>query len=368
MPGDILTMSDEDFLKSAHEMPELGDPVNPEDPTAPAAEPPMGKEMPVPEQTPEAEEQPIAEGNEAVPVAEEKAEEGGTAAEPTPPGETQEIDYKTAYESIVGRPFKANGKEIKVTSPEEAIQLMQMGAGYHKKMSQLGYANRIIETLRENDLLDENKINNLIDISRKNPEAIAALVRSAGIEPHQLDLDGDDAPQYTPGNHVLPEDQVRFRNSVENIREQGGTEFLNHVAQDWDVTSRAEIFKDPRALDMLFEHKQSGVYDKVYAEIERRRMFDPSLSNMPLIHTYLAVGNEMNQRGLLGGNPQPAAPVAPSPTTPVAVRSAATPQPVAPNPAAARAASVRSTPTPANTVPNYLTMSDEEFMKNHRVF
>ena len=367
MPGDVLTMSDEEFLRSAHEMPELGDPVNPENPTAPAAEPPLGEEMPISEQTPEAGNQPNTEGGEAVPAAAENTEEVSTPAESASSGEVQEIDYKAAYESIVGHPFKANGKEIRVNSPEEAVQLMQMGAGYHKKMSQLGYANRIIETLRENDLLDEGKINNLIDISRKNPEAIAALVRSAGIEPHQLDLDGDDAPQYTPGNHVLPEDQVRFRNSVDNIREQGGTEFLNHVAQDWDVTSRAEIFKDPRALDMLFEHKQSGVYDKVYAEVERRRMFDPSLSNMPLIHTYLAVGNEMNQRGLLGGNPQPAAPVAPSPTTPVAVRSAVTPQPVAPNPAAAKAASVRSSPTPTNAIPNYLTMSDEEFMKNHRV-
>lgn len=340
--NDIISMDDQEFLKSMNEMPDIGDPPS---------------EAPV--EVPETEVPAVTEETTA-PVVDDAPASGDPEAE-TPAGE---FDYKVAYESIVGKAFKANGKEMVVNTPEEAIQLMQMGAGYHKKMSQLGYANRIIETLKENDLLDESKINNLIDISKKNPEAIAALVRSAGIEPHQLDLDGDDAPTYTPGNHVLPEDQIRFRNSVENIREQGGEEFLSHVAQDWDVTSRAEIFKDPRALDMLYEHKQSGIYDKVFSEVERRKMFDPGLSNVPLIQAYLAVGNEMNERGLLGSNQQ--APAAQAAITPVATKPAVTPQSVAPNPAAAKAASVRSSTT-AKTEPNFLTMSDEEFMKHHSV-
>ena len=342
---DIISMDDQAFLDSMNDMPDIGDP-----PTEEVVETPG----PVDEVTTEESETAPQKGTEEAPAT-PAAEESDT-----PP---EEFDYKTAYESVIGRSFKANGKEMVVNTPEEAIQLMQMGAGYHKKMSQLGYANRIIETLRENDLLDESKINNLIDISKKNPEAIAALVRSAGIDPLQLDLDGDDAPTYTPGNHVLPEDQIRFRTSVENIREQGGEEFLTHVAQDWDVTSRAEIFKDPRALDMLFEHKQSGIYDKVFSEVERRKMFDPGLSNVPLIQAYLAVGNEMNQKGLLGSNQQAPAVQAP---TPVAVKPAVTPQSVAPNPAAAKAASVRSSTT-AKTEPNYLTMPDEEFMKHHSV-
>lgn len=348
MPGeekDIISMDDQAFLDSMNDMPDIGDP--PAEEVTETPEPATDTPTEVPEEVPQ-------EETGEVPSA------PATDESDTPP---EEFDYKAAYEAVIGKPFKANGKEMVVNTPEEAIQLMQMGAGYHKKMSQLGYANRIIETLRENELLDENKINNLIDISKKNPEAIAALVRSAGIDPLQLDLDGDNAPTYTPGNHVLPEDQIRFRTSVENIREQGGEEFLTHVAQDWDVTSRAEIFKDPRALDMLYEHKQSGIYDKVFSEVERRKMFDPGLSNVPLIQAYLAVGNEMNERGLLGSNQQAPAVQA---TTPVAVKPAVTPQSVAPNPAAARAASVRSSTT-AKTEPNFLTMSDEEFMKHHSV-
>lgn len=374
MPN-VLTMNDEAFLKDFDNLPE-------ETPAA-VVETPV-EEAPV-EETPAVEEAPATETEvpetpaEETPAEETPAEPEVPAAEAQPQGEVPEgepaaatpaaeaIDYKAGYESLIGRTFKAGGKEVTVQTPEEAIQLMQMGVGFHQNMSKMAPHRRIIETLKDNDLLDESKINELIDISKKNPEAIAALVQSAGLEPHQLIPSGD-AQKYTPGNHVLPDDQLQFRTSVENIREQGGTEFLTHVAQDWDVTSRAEVYKDPAALDMIYGHKQAGIYDKISSEVERRKVFDPSVANLPFIHAYLAVGNELHEKGLLApqqAQPAPvAAPVAPAP---VAVKPAVASQPVTPNSAAAKAASVRSTPSPASAVPNYLTMPDEEFMKNHKV-
>jgi len=358
MPDNILTMNDEEFLKDFNKLPE--------EPAAAVVE--VLPETPVVEEP--VVEAPVVEAvAETLPVVEETPPaEVVPGSEPVVPAVVEPVamDYKAAYEGLIGKTFKAGGKEVTVNTPEEAIQLMQMGIGFHGKMSKLAHAERIIETLRENDLLSEEKINELIDISKKNPEAIAALVQSAGLEPHQL-LPNGDAPTYTPGNHVLPEAQLQFRHSVDNIRENGGTEFLAHVAQDWDVTSRAEVYKDPRALDMVYGHKQSGVYDKISSEVERRKVFDPSVANMPFIHAYLAVGNDMHEKGLLAPQQEVIAP-APVVTTPVPVviKPAVASQPVAPNPAAARAASVRSTPTPATATPNYLTMSDEEFTKHHK--
>ena len=354
----VLTMNDADFLKDFNNLP--AEPAVVETPPVevpPVEEPPV--EVPVetpPVETPPVETPPV----ETPPVETPPVE---TPPVETPPVETPAIDYKAEYEKIIGKPIKAGGKEIVITSMEEALQLSQMGVGFHGKMSKLAFAERIIETLRENDLLSEAKINELVDISKKNPEAIAALVQSAGLEPHQLIASGDAQP-YTPGDHVLPEAQLQFRTSVENIREQGGTEFLAHVAQDWDVTSRAEVYKDPTALTMIYGHKQSGIYDKISSEVERRKLFDPSLANKPFINTYLAVGNEMNEKGLLVPQQSDPAPVATP--VPVAVKAAVAPPTVVPNPAAAKAASVRTTPTPATATPNFLTMSDEEFLKSHK--
>lgn len=371
MPN-VLTMPDDEFLRDFDKI-TGDDPAPVETPAAtPVVETPVVEtpvETPAVE-TPAAEpvvETPAAENLDpgATPPVETPAVE--TPAAETPAGETPPaIDYAAAYSQIIGRTFKAGGKEVTVNTPEEAIQLMQMGVGFHQNSAKLAQHRRIIETLKEHELLDESKINELIDISKKNPEAIAALVQSAGLEPHQLIPSGDAQP-YTPGNHVLPEDQLQFRTSVDNIREQGGTEFLTHVAQDWDVTSRAEIYKDPRALDLVYGHKQSGIYDKISSEVERRRVFDPSVASLPFIHAYLAVGNDMHSKGLLAPQQAPTPTPTPTPTpVPVAVKPAVAPQPVTPNPAAAKAASVRSTPTPASATPNYLTMSDDEFLKNHK--
>lgn len=349
---DILTMDDSEFMKDF-------DTLGTEAPTAVVETPVVAVEDPAPaDPLPVDPVEPVAD---PVTPAEPVVEDPQTAVEPTP-AEPATIDYKGFYESIVGKPIKAAGKEVVVQTAEEAVKLVQMGVGFHSKMSKIAHAERIIETLRENDLLDDSKINELIDISKKNPEAIAALVQSAGLEPHQLIPSGD-APKYIPGDHVLPEAQLLFRTSVDTIREQGGEEFLAHVAQDWDVTSRAEIYKDPAALDMIYGHKQSGIYDKISSEVDRRKVFDPSVAKLPFIHAYLAVGNEMHEKGLLAPQQAEPTPVAPQP---VAVKPAVASQPVNPNPAAAKAASVRSTPTPATETPNYLTMSDEEFLKHHK--
>lgn len=353
---DILTMNDADFMKDFDNL------------STEAAAPVV--EVPVVEVEPVVEvpvvEAPVVEAVVEAPVVEAPVViDGAPVVEvPVVVAAPVAIDYKAAYEGLIGKTFKAGGKEITVKTPEEALQLMQMGVGFHGKMSKLAHAERIIETLRENDLLSEEKINELIDISKKNPEAIAALVQSAGLEPHQL-LPSGDAQPYTPGQHVLPEAQIQFRHSVDAIREQGGNEFLAHVAQDWDVTSRAEVYKDPRALDMIYGHKQTGVYDKISSEVERRKVFDPSVASLPFIHAYLAVGNEMHEKGLLAPQQEHTAPVVAAIPVPVVVKPAVASQPVIPNPAAAKAGSVRSTPTPVTTAPNFLTMSDEEFKKNH---
>ena len=354
MPNSVLTMNDQEFLKDFNNLPEEAPAVVVE---TPVVETPVVEEPVV--------ETPVVEPVVGTPVTEQTPDpaavvpDGGTPPVVEPPVVPDAIDYQAAYSQIIGKTFKAGGKEITVNTPEEAIQLMQMGVGFNQRMSQIAPHRRIIETLKEHGLLEESKINELIDISKKNPEAIVALVQSAGLEPHQLIPSGDAQP-YTPGNHVLPEDQLQFRTSVDNIREQGGTEFLTHVAQDWDVTSRAEVYKDPNALSMIYGHKQMGVYDKISSEVERRKVFDPSVANLPFIHAYLAVGNDMHEKGLLA--PQQEAPT----PVPVVVKPAVASQPVTPNPAAAKAASVRSTPTPATATPNYLTMPDDEFLKAHK--
>ena len=68
--------------------------------------------------------------------------------------ESNEVDYKAVYAALFDKPIKANGKEIKVNTPEEAIQLMQMGANYNKKMAAINEKLPLLKALENHNLLD----------------------------------------------------------------------------------------------------------------------------------------------------------------------------------------------------------------------
>ena len=67
--------------------------------------------------------------------------------------ETTEFDYESAYKKV-SEPFKANGVDMQVKDPKDMIRLMQMGANYQKKMSQLKPNLKLIKMLEKNELLD----------------------------------------------------------------------------------------------------------------------------------------------------------------------------------------------------------------------
>ncbi len=74
-----------------------------------------------------------------------------SASKETPP------DYKALYEKVMA-PLKANGKTIDIKSPEELIQLAQMGANYTRKMQAIAPHRKVLLMLENNGLLDEGKL------------------------------------------------------------------------------------------------------------------------------------------------------------------------------------------------------------------
>lgn len=50
---------------------------------------------------------------------------------------TEQMDSAVQFYSLVSKPFKADGKEITIRTPDEAIRLMQMGMNYNRRMQKL---------------------------------------------------------------------------------------------------------------------------------------------------------------------------------------------------------------------------------------
>ncbi len=253
----------------------------------------------------------------------------------------------------VAKPFKANGKDIQVDNPQDAIKLMQMGANYTKKMQQLQPRLKIVKMLENNGLLDEDKLSYLIDLNNKNPEAIQKLVKEAGIDP--LDIDTSKENSYIPKNHSVSDNEMAFNNVLEDVLiTDTGKETVKFISDNWDEHSKNALFREPEVLRYINEQRASGVYDAISSEIERQKMLGNLPINIPFVEAYGRVGQMLqNQKNN---------------NTPVARRAPVTRAPVNEdiNNRAKAASPSKSTPTVKDTREvNYLDLPDDEFTQKY---
>lgn len=314
---------------------------------------PEGDDEPAGEEvTPEGEDEPAKaedEGKDSQ-ASEKKAEE---EAEPAPKEET---DYKAEYEKILA-PFTANGKQMQVQSAEEAITLMQMGANYNKKMAALKPNLKLLKLLENNNLLSEEKLSFLIDLDKKNPDAISKLVKDSGLDPLEMDVSKS---EYKPKTYTVDDRELELDAVLEKIQDTPTFQkTLDVVSNKWDGPSKQIVAATPQLIEVINSHMQSGVYDLISTEVERERMLG-RLNGMSDIDAYRHVGEAMHNRGAFNTPAKSAAKPA--------ERQPITPKPKADDAAVRAKKLAASTPKAAAPVKidqdfNPLALSDEDFAK-----
>lgn len=278
-----------------------------------------------------------------------------------------EIDYKAEYERIMA-PFKAAGKIVQMKSPDDVIQLMQMGAHYTKKMQALQPNLKLLRMLENNELLDEGKLSYLIDLNRKDPAAIQKLVRESGLDP--LDIDTSVEPDYQPGDHRVSDAEIMFKNTLDEVAsDPAGKELIITINNTWDNASKDALWDDPNILRVLNAQKNNGIFDQITAEIERRKILG-YLGNVSFLDAYKSVGEELQAQGALvprNASGSAAAPIGrgqAQQTRRVVETRPAQQRKKNSNTKRARATSpTRTAPKKAVEDFNPLALSDEEFMK-----
>lgn len=269
------------------------------------------------------------------------------------------INYEEAYKGLMD-PIVANGKTIELRSPAELRQLAQMGANYTKKMQAIAPHRKVLMMLENNGLLDEGKLSFLIDLEKKNPEAIKKLIKEAGINP--LDIDTEVEPTYREGNHRVTDEEAAFVSQLEDLKSTPeGTQTIQTI-NNWDQASKEVLWKNPSLMATIHSQRANGIYDTIAKEIDRRRTLGQIPTEVSFLQAYKAVGDELHNAGAfnnLGTKP-------PQGKVPVAVRPAVPKPPVANGDKASAAAPSRSTPKVAKPFVNPLQMSDDEFMKTFK--
>ena len=296
-------------------------------------------------------------------VAADTKPDDSTKKPAEPAADETKIDFEAEYKRLLA-PFKANGRDIKVNSVDEAVTLMQMGANYNKKMAALKPNLKLMKLLENNGLLSEEKIGFLIDLEKKNPEAINKLVKDSGIDP--MDLSPEKASAYKQTAYTVDDREIELDTVLDDIQ---GTPSYNRtleiVSTKWDAASKQVIAGTPQLLKVINDHVSTGVYDLISKEIESERMFG-RLNGVSDIEAYRRIGDALHAKGafnhLAQGSSQSQAKTV---TPPVVVP----PKPKVDNGALKdkrRAASSTKPAATGNTTPadfDPLALSDDEFSK-----
>lgn len=299
---DYLSMSDEEMLNAPAPAPR-----------AEVEAAPVEEELPVEEAAVEPEQKPKGSvdddedaGTAAEEVGEEPAEkqEKETATkevvaedlekEPVKKEVAPSIDFEAEYKRMLA-PFKANGRDISVSSVDDAIALMQMGANYNKKMAGLKPNLKLMKMLENNGLLSEEKISFLIDLDKKSPDAINKLVKDSGINP--MDFDAEKAGEYKPKIHTVDEREMELDTVLDDLQSTPTyNRTLAIVSKEWDGASKQVIAGSPQLLKVINSHVSSGIYDLISQEVESERVFG-RLNGLSDIEAYRRVGDAIQARG-----------------------------------------------------------------------
>ena len=236
----------------------------------------------------------------AAQAGDESVKEAVTSTEPTEPKQetaeenTAAIDYEAEYKRLLA-PFKANGREISVKSVDDAVTLMQMGANYNKKMAALKPSLKLMKLLENNGLLSEEKISYLIDIEKKNPNAIQKLVKDSGIDP--MDFDAEKAGEYKPKIHTVDDREMDLDTVLDEIQDTPSyNQTLQIVSKSWDGASKQVVANTPQLLKVINDHVANGIYNIISEEVERERVFG-RLNGLSDIEAYRQVGDAIQARG-----------------------------------------------------------------------
>lgn len=378
--GDIAAGdADADAAKDADKAAEPGDKAADEpdlsDEELAKAKPPVGKE-PAKDDPAKAAADADKDKSKEAPKAEPVKDGSKPAVQAAPSSKDMKPEDLASFYDQVMKPFKANGRDITLRTPKEAIRLMQMGAGYGRKLQEMQPHLKTLRMLEKNNLLDEAKLSYLIDLEQKNPEAIKKLIKDSGIDP--LDLNMEDNASYRPTNHGVTDTEVAFSEALKDVSAQpGGKETIQLINSSWDKQSKEALWAQPQILSIIQSQRENGVFDQITAEIDRKKMLGEIAPNVPFLEAYKIAGDAMvAAKALVIPGSEQQTETKPASQAPVVqpkadtnagrvlgTRTAAPKSGVSQNDKAKAAASPQSSSRKAKETVNPLDMADDEFLK-----
>jgi hypothetical protein len=147
----------------------------------------------------------------------------------------------------------------------------------------------------------------MIDLDRKDPEAIRKFLKDSKIDPMELNLEDDST--YKPNDHAVGDDELAIDAVIDSIRDTPTFErTVDVISKQWDTASRKLLMDTPSVIQIINDHIEAGIYDQIADRLASERLFGKHMGLSDLV-AYKAVGDAMHAEGVFG-TPTPNAPAA----------------------------------------------------------
>lgn len=233
----------------------------------------------------DAEEDSTDEPEESDEAPDSEEEEDQPTEESTDDGDNAEPQKPETYK------VKAIGTEVEFTL-DELKELASKGLDYTKKMQEISPWKKQIAAMKEYSVTQDD-INMLIDLKKGNKDAVISLMKKSGIDP--LDVDMESAPNYSPNNYSISDEQLAIREVVSRLSVDrdiyARTEAV--VDNEWDSKSRAEMLKNPAMIEGLHNDIKNGVFDAVLPMMTKLKALDGGRKSD--LEYYMEAGQRLSQ-------------------------------------------------------------------------
>lgn len=192
---------------------------------------------------------------------------------------------------VIDQPLKYKGREIPITSKEEAINLMQKGLDYEFKMNRIKPFRQAIDIIEKNNLTPED-LDLITRIKAGDQDAIQKVLDIANNDVYSEENNikeqynnTNNKSETLDGNTDIDKYWIQLVQSKPDVAGKAIKEF-----QEIDPTFRNEIISN-KVLDLFVGSVESGEFDKVYPNAVKIKALNPSVNWLTAYAEAAKVGN-----------------------------------------------------------------------------
>ncbi len=216
----------------------------------------------------------------------------------------KDVDYEAEYKKLFA-PIKSSGREIKMRNVDHVRNYVQMGDDYNKKMHEIKPYMKSLRTLKEHKILgddiSDDRLNFLIELDQKKPEAIKRLIAESGMDIYELQDEDKFSPeqskQYQPEDQMVSEGSIEIEDALKSISSSPAyDQTINVMTKEFDAESRDIIAENPGYIKSLNADIVNGSYEKIIEEVQYARDMKMISADLSDIEAYIATVTMLHEQ------------------------------------------------------------------------